>query len=406
MEETIELKATGFSRDVTDYMLNGVVWKVPYIKYGLEKVVDWKREEVWSQNTNIGTALISAIKQDRFNECQLKPVNDKVTGIRIGWGGGGIDAGTGMPKLGSYKIDQLTMELNLSVPEQQKLYFFIATNPMVIGSPNCWVQKNAMLEIVDKNADAQKNIELRNLRFNAMTKAKEIQDIDQIRDLVTVFEETPNGIPDAQLKDMFEDYADKQPKQFMALMTSKDRPYLITYSKAKAMSIIQFDLEHGEMFGQVRLGLNKEEVVEYLKKNSEMYKHIDNAITKEENSATNSMGDKLSQLPPENQDKALLNENARLKQKMLDSESRLAKLEQMLLDQAEAKKEETAIPVGETTVIETEEVPLEEMKHKELTAHCIANAYPQGEWNKLRATKDLLAYVKEKESGNTIDPLI
>jgi hypothetical protein len=406
--EVIDIKNTLIQQDVYDYELNGRVWKIPFIKYGLEKVIDWKRDEIWTQNPSEGTALISARRQDKFNECQCKPVND-ASGIRIGWGGGGIDRDTGLPKLGSYKIDQLTMELNLAIPEQQKLYFFIATNPMVLNSPNCWSQKNAMLEIIDKNADAKKRIIERQLKYKALEKSREINSIEQIRDLVSVFEDISITTPDDQIRDLYEDYAEKHPERFLELLESPDRPYMIAYSKSIANNIIQFDLEHGYMFGNVRLGMNKEEVIVYLKKNPNMYKHIVNEVNKESStvktfeteventgSASETMGVKINE--------SLKSENSELKESMRIMLAKMAELEAKV---GESSKERgssiTAAnenPVDFSTVSEEN---LEEKTNKELVEYIVSQGWDQEEWSKHKRKSDLIEYISSKQKEEAED---
>lgn len=396
--EEIQIKSSNMFRDVLDYELNGTTWKLPYIKYGLEKVIDWKRDEVWAQNPSSGTALVSALRQHKFNEAQLKPVNDKKTGVRIGWGTGNIDQSTGMPMLGFYKIDQLTMELNLANIDQRKLYFFIATNPMVLDSPNCWVKKNAMLEIVDRNADAIKDTQTRVLRFKAYEESRKIEDPKQVRDIVSIFEDISADMPDVQIRSKMEQYAETHPKEFIDLLKSNDRAYMIVFAKGSKAGIITQSLEHGFEFGHVRLGLNKEEVIEYLKKNPEMQRHISNEISKHDSAIAESRAKKPVRQSFE-QDSQMESENAELRKQLLEQSSLMAEMKQMILDLKKGKKddEQKKLDDQDTTIIQSGDKPLDEMTIPELKEICIENAYPQAEWSKLQK-QDLLDYVISQKS--------
>lgn len=402
-----EIREAGFDLShIVPTEINGKTWFIPFKEYGVSKVIDWN-SPIWDYNPSEGTAILHAVNPTKFTSTYLNPFNDKGivtkkknmpgTGIRIGWMTGKYDPTTQEPVFGGIKISKLTTVLNLADLNQRKQYVFITLNPIVLGSRNCWFPVNATLKIHDKGIAAKKNREMRKLKREAYQYIDEAADT-QILSLARVLRTYNEDDTLEMVRDNLEAYAESNPEEFMELVNSKDREYLIAYREGLQLGVIEHNVNKGYMFGGVPIGHTEPEALEYIRRTPEVFRGISYQLEQER---LRSVGKQAEEADYQEVSGEESPEVLELRRQLREEQQRTKALEEaMATGQGKAQgvhdSDEETIDNPGMMEFEEEKPDLEPLGMPALKQYIKDQGYPYDEWKMIRSKDGLREYIQKQ----------
>lgn len=133
------------------------------------------------------------------------------------------------------------MILRGGVARDQEIYSYLTLCNYNASNPNRDTSKEAIFELVDEGAKSEKERVTRNLRREALNAAADLS-VDDVRNYIAAL-----GKDDTRkveiLRNELEEYADKDPEGFIALISNKQAAMKATINRALAKNVIVFDTE-------------------------------------------------------------------------------------------------------------------------------------------------------------------
>lgn len=133
------------------------------------------------------------------------------------------------------------MILKGGIARDQEIHTYLSLCNYNSSNPNRDTSKEAIFEIVDEAAKSEKDRVTRNLRREALNAAADLS-TDDVKNYVAAL-----GKDDTRkveiLRNELEDFADKDPKAFLDLISNKQAAMKATINRALAKNVISFDAE-------------------------------------------------------------------------------------------------------------------------------------------------------------------
>lgn len=392
------LETDTVNKGVEELEFNGKNWKIPYEKYRGAKVIDWN-SPIWKENPSEGKIIISAKDTGRFIGVTLKPFTDEETGVRIGWGTGEYDEKSGQPILGNRRKTAFTTNIDLSKMEDRKLYIFMARNPMVSKGPNTDPRDevNTMLVVDDKEKSSRMKSDKRKMMVEALLYVDKCND-DEVFGLARLAGMYKDNDPIGVVREALGSFIEADPKAFMELKDSKDRPYQIAIADGGFYDLIKFDPLTGFNFKGISLGMMKTDVIKTLKESSEVYKTLCRMI--EELRAPN------ESTKPQTQETATSEVNTQLeemKRKLAEAEAEKEKYRKKLEEEDQNEEIKDNVEVGKVSV--DDNVDLDKITNfKKLQSIAVKWEIPNDEYVGLKTVNDLRDFLKKyKKPKKTVE---
>lgn len=145
------------------------------------------------------------------------------------------------------------------------------------------------VELVDLEAEEDKELKARELRREALDKVREVivgGDTKFIKALILrlglPFDE---GITEKRVRGELERYAEANPSNFLALLTDQELPKKILIDEAIRSNVIKIDGDNF-FFGATRMGISEQAVLDYITKHEDIGELIQSEVSRINNGLT------------------------------------------------------------------------------------------------------------------------